>query len=186
MQNGDYDYCIIDPPWDYNDKSPSVLDNQLTYELWKNDELRFVFENLKVNYIFMWVTNSMIEEVFKYYQPSEFVYKTLITWVKLTDNDNLFYGLGNTVRNSTEQLMIFARKDAPTLRLNDRTIILGRAGKRTAKPIQYESELTSELTEKGLKGVYIFSGCDKKFIDCVDIVDLPEEEVVTWKESLWA
>ena len=168
-----YDYVFIDPPWNYNDKSPKAV-SQLSYSLWNNNtsDLLYILQNIKCDYIFLWTTNSMLQEVFlAINQQSIFVQKTMITWVKLTNRGNLFYGLGHNFRNSTEQLLVLVKKGAKPLKTNIRTHVQEEAGLRTLKPKKFEKALIDTLNTKKLSGCYIFSGlnCDSLDVDCVDI-----------------
>ena len=84
-----FDYAIIDPPWNYNSKPLAVMYNQLTYDLWDNEDLKLFFNQLNVDYIFLWVTNSFIPEAIEAAKGSDFDYKTIFTWVKTTSRNNL-------------------------------------------------------------------------------------------------
>lgn len=168
--NVKYDFAIIDPPWNYNSKPPAVMNNQLTYSLWNNDDLKFIIDNINVDYIFMWTTNSFVPNVIDSIKGTNYEYKTIFTWVKTTPKGNLFYGLGNTFRNCTEQIIVLQKKKTKALNLSLRNCVLSRANKRTLKPKDFEKELVKALDLKGLKGVYIFSGGELDFIDCVDVI----------------
>lgn len=166
-----YDYAIIDPPWRYNDM-PKKLEKQLSYDLWESNDLSHIFNGLDVNYLFIWVTNSMLLDVFRS-DFGSYNYKTIITWSKLTSKGNLFYGLGHHFRNNTEHLMLFTNKKVKPLRCSMRNFFQEPAGNRTVKPKKFEASLIGELQSKGFRGCYIFSGpCDvfEDFdIDCVDV-----------------
>ena len=165
-----YDYAIIDPPWNYDDKPPSVTNNQLTYNIWENLKLRDIYVKLDVDYIFLWVTTQMLPLMFDCCKDTKYEFKSLIPWIKLTSKDSLFYGLGNTFRNCVEYVAVFQKSGCPVLRLSERNIIFEEVGKRTIKPKNWERNLVSILSNKHLNGVYIFSGGNLDFIDCVDIV----------------
>lgn len=168
-----YDYAIIDPPWNYDDKPPAVSNKQLTYSLWDNIKLKDLFHKINTTYIFLWVTNSMLPVLFDSYKDTDYTFKILIPWIKLTENEKLFYGLGNSLRNCVEYIALFQKENSDVLRLSDRNIIFEQAGARTIKPKIWERELVNKLSKKGLKGVYIFSGGDLDFIDSVDIINKP-------------
>lgn len=165
-----YDYAIIDPPWNYDDKPPSVTNNQLTYNVWENLKLRDIYVKLDVDYIFLWVTTQMLPLMFDCCKDTKYEFKSLIPWIKLTSKDSLFYGLGNTFRNCVEYVAVFQKSGCSVLRLSERNIIFEEVGKRTIKPKNWERNLVSILSNKHLNGVYIFSGGNLDFIDCVDIV----------------
>lgn len=164
-----YDYAIIDPPWNYDDKPNNVMIHQVIYNLWDNIKLRDIFDKLDVNYIFLWITNSMLPLMFKYLENSKYVFKILVPWLKMTENNEVFFGPGNTFRNCVEYLAVLQKKDAKILRFQFRNVIIDKVGKRTEKPKEFEQRLCSELNSRGLSGVYIFSGGELDFIDSVDI-----------------
>lgn len=169
------DVVLIDPPWSYDDKK--LVQTQLNYKLWNND-VSFLFENIKSKIIFLWVTNSFLDRTFlDYFKSSHnYVYKTIITWRKLTKTGKEFYGLGNWFRNSTEQLLLFVDKNEKPFRLSDRNIISYPASMRTEKPKQFEYHIFTKLHQKGYhRFAYIFSGPNVEIfhefdIDVVDIV----------------
>lgn len=165
-----FDYAIIDPPWNYTSKPLAVMYNQLTYNLWDNEDLQLFFNQLNVDYIFLWVTNSFIPKAIEAAKGSDFNYKTIFTWVKTTSKNNLAWGLGNTFRNCTEHIIVFQRKKSKCLNLNIRNCVLANTGKRTLKPKSFERALVDKLTEKNMRGIYIFSGGELDFIDSVDVV----------------
>lgn len=160
-----YKICIIDPPWDYNDKNPWVEREQVIYSRWDNQRgLEFLFSQ-GFEYIFIWTTNSMLEEVFKFnYQEKGYEYKQMVTWLKLTPKGNRGFGLGNNFRNCTEQMLLFVKKGFKPLRLNIRNFVEAPSLKRTCKPKAFEQELIKLLEERGFedKICYIFSGLSEE------------------------
>jgi len=169
------DCIIIDPPWSYDDKK--MLKTQLNYDLWVNNdkELDFIFKNIKTDHLLMWTTNSFLLNVLKC-NHYDFIYKTLVTWVKVYKSGKIGYGLGNTFRNCTEQLVIFTRKKIKPLWLSDRTVIMFEPTQRTEKPKEFEVSIINKLKDKGMKEfAYIFSGPSINHwgdlnIDLIDIV----------------
>lgn len=154
--------CVfIDPPWNYTD----MIDrpgydsiNQLGYSKWNNKEdLDFLFKNIKCDYLFIWTTNNMLEDVFKS-NHYNFKFKNIITWIKKTKNGLIHYGLGFYFRNSTEQVLLFINKGVKPLRWKDRNIFEGQKGDRTKKPKSWEKEILSRFNNSA----YIFCG---PFID---------------------
>ena len=164
-----YDYAIIDPPWNYEDKPPAIRKEQVTYNLWDNMKLIDIFQKLNVNYIFLWITNSMIPIMFDCLKESEYEFKILIPWLKMTENNAIFIGPGNTFRNAVEYLVVLQKSKADLLHIQLRNVIIDKVGKRTEKPKEWERRLCVELANRNLKGVYIFSGGELDFIDTVDI-----------------
>ena len=174
-QMDEKDVVLVDPPWSYDDKHPRAV-KQLSYSLWDND-VTFIFENVKTKYLLIWVTNSFVDKLFQDYFSSDspFEYKTLITWVKLTKSGKLFYGLGNHFRNATEHIAVFVRKDIKPIRLAIRNVFHAKVGPRTLKPKEFEVKILKEFNQAGFsKFAYIFSGpyinaFKKLDIDLVDI-----------------
>ena len=161
----DYEYVILDPPWKFRNTPPAVFKGQLTYTLWNDNvkDLNWILNNIDAKYVFIWTCNSILNEMFDAIVDTPYVYKTIVTWVKETSKGNVFYGLGNTFRNSTEQLMVFQRistskRPVKALNLTMRNVVFAPAGTRTIKPKAFEAELIENLNLKNLKGVYIFSG----------------------------
>lgn len=181
----DRDYIILDPPWSYNDnENPSILDNQVNYFRW-SDNVKCVEEIFKIcncSYLFLWTTNSLLKEVLSC-NTNDYIFKSIITWVKKTSQNNTHYGLGSYFRNSTEQLLVFVKKGCKPLRSAKRNLIEEYGGKRTRKPKFFETQLFLELEQKGYrKGAYIFSGEEdiafEPFdIDLVDICFSLERQV---------
>lgn len=177
----EYDYIIFDPPWKFTNKVPNLFNQQLTYNLWEDNikDLHWLFENtIGPKYIFLWTCNSIINEVFEAVKDTGWIYKTMVTWVKQTNKGNLFYGLGNTFRNATEQLMVFQRPKTKALNISLRNVFMAPAGIRTTKPKEFEGKLINTLNSKGMNGVYVFCGdtCNCLNIDGVDII--PPETIM--------
>ena len=174
-QIGNYDYVILDPPWKFDNKIPKLLEHQLVYNLWEDNikDLHWLFENIKgPKYVFLWTCNSIINEIFEAVRDTNWTYKTILTWIKQTSKGNLFWGLGNTFRNATEQLLVFQQPKAKPLNLSMRNVIMAPTSERTTKPKGFESTLINNLNAKNMKGVYIFCGnaTNNLQVDGVDII----------------
>lgn len=170
------DAIIIDAPWDYNDKGHPKVKASTPYGRWSNKDLDWIFTRTRAGFIFMWVTNAMLEEVFRRNTFSTFTYAGMLTWVKTTKTGKLFYGMGMNFRNCTEQLLIF-RKAKP-LHSAMRNLWYSPALPRTGKPRVLELFLLNEV-ERVIKHkgqfAYLFSGNTRlepfKNID-IDLVDI--------------
>jgi len=178
------DYVIADPPWRYRDSG--YVSSQLNYSLWSDniEECKFLFDHIETNIFLLWVTNSLIEDVFKAFfnSKSDFVYRTMATWVGMTNHHRVSFGLGNYFRGGTEHLLLFTDKKLKPIRLNISNVFLEEKDKRTRKPRLMEKKIIKTLQEKGYPmGSYIFSGIDiyqfKDFdIECVDIMKIEKKE----------
>src|SRR5690606_29440481 len=81
------DVCIVDPPWNYKDtiNRPGYTDRlQLDYPKWDTSvDLEHLFKEVKSKYLFIWSTNSLLQEIFQSISENKkWSYKTTITWVK--------------------------------------------------------------------------------------------------------
>lgn len=151
------DVLVADPPWNYQSKHPFITYNQVTYERWDDQKgLEFIFSQ-DVHYIFLWVTNSKLIDVFKA-DHRKFEYKQIFTWIKTTSKNNPVFGLGNNFRNCTEQLLLFVRKGDKPLRFNERNIYTGQSKARTEKPKEFEKHLFQLLSDRDKTITYLFSG----------------------------
>lgn len=113
----------------------------------------------------------MLSEVFDIINKNKnFKYKTILTWVKLSNKGNLLYGMGYTLKNCSEQMLVLSRPKAKPLRLVIKNVVIDKIYKRTLKPKSKEKEIVGALTSKGMNGIYIFSGGELDFIDTVDII----------------
>jgi len=179
-------YLLVDPPWNYEWRHPKAAAQVSDkFSVWgqgllgNGGDLTRVF-NLcgdDVSAAFVWCTWSMLEEVVPvvssavYSHGREFTLRSVITWVKLKNKGGLKFGLGNSVRNVTEPLFIYVRKDAKPPRLQYANVFSEYSGGRTLKPKQFERKLVSSLPGNWL---YLFSGLEAEWargldIDLVDI-----------------
>lgn len=176
--HSDMDYLIADPPWNFDDKPPRAI-NQLKYSLWKNNitGIKSLFALSEAQYLFVWIPNSLLDVLLALSMVSKkYKFKTLVTWVKMTNGGKYHYGLGHWMRNSTEQLVVFAKKKAKPIKLSMRNVHHDQTRPKTGKPRSLELGIIEQLAERGYtSGAYIFSGTDKiggfkKYnIDLVDV-----------------
>ena len=176
--NNFFDYLIADPPWRFDDKPPKV-DGQLSYSLWDDNKkcLNEMFDNAKSKHYLIWIPTSLLPDLISVVaKRDDLDFKTLLTWVKTTSKGKIHYGLGHTLRNSTEQLAFVSSKGNKPMRLNIRNVYHGKTKPRTGKPRELEKILVSNIDlEKNKKGVYLFSGSEDLdiFMDFnIDLVDI--------------
>jgi site-specific DNA-methyltransferase (adenine-specific) len=70
--------------------------------------------------LFLWCTNSHLHEAFHVLEAWGFHYKTVMTWIKTTNGDGVYLGVGNWLRNNTEQILV-AVKGRPIVNLTNQT-----------------------------------------------------------------
>lgn len=180
------DNVIIDPPWYYNQKHPRSGRAQLKYNLWEDniaciEKLFLACCVAGVRNILLWVTNPVISEVFEGVRLANlylvdnnmptWLYRTMVTWEKLTTKGNLMYGTGHYFRSCTEHVLVFNLKGTQALRTNIRNLIVAENKPLTEKPHSWERQVIEKI---GGKWAYLFSGPNVTpfrglDVDCVDI-----------------
>ncbi len=175
-------YVLVDPPWNYEWRPPKA-DAQVAskFEVWGDcitgnggDFIRLMgLLDRDTTAAFVWCTWSMLEEIvstYAFYTPSvpdtQFTLRSVITWVKLKELGGLKFGLGNSVRNATEALLIYVRKKAKPPRLQMPNVFSEYSGGRTRKPKNFERELVTALPGNWL---YVFSGPEYEWARGLDI-----------------
>lgn len=179
------DFAIIDPPWNLNDRPPKTH-KQLDYTLWKYniEDLLWIMKHIKTKVILLWYIKSIEQEIYEaihyHNQDSitkvdDWIVKTDLTWVKLTKNNKIHYGLGHWFRNSVEGIKLIVKRDVKPFRFAMRNVFHKKSQALTEKPKDWEKKLVYNLYNKGYKnGCYIFSGTNVDIfkaypIECVDI-----------------
>jgi len=102
-----YGTILLDPPWDYNQKLASHDTTRggaiKHYDLMTLDEIRnlpIIDLANKDCILWLWVTNSFIQEGLELVDYWGFTYKTMITWAKT------HFGIGYWLRGQTEHLLL--------------------------------------------------------------------------------
>jgi N6-adenosine-specific RNA methylase IME4 len=108
---GSYNLIAIDPPWQYGlRESDKTHRNRTPYpNMTDKDILALPVGDIaaKGSYIFLWVTNNHLPLAFRCLEAWGFDYKTLYTWVKLTnDMSKPRIGVGHYGRACTEHFLI--------------------------------------------------------------------------------
>ncbi|OJX70185.1 MAG: methyltransferase [Micrococcales bacterium 73-13] len=106
-----YGAILIDPPTDINQQGAGRGASE-HYDLLPIERLRElpVPELAAPNcHLYLWSTNSALEESFRLIRQWGFTPRSILTWVKPR------IGLGHYLRNATEQLLLATRGRAPVL-----------------------------------------------------------------------
>jgi N6-adenosine-specific RNA methylase IME4 len=116
----------------------------------------------------------MLPIVFDAIKDTNYEYKTCVTWLKTTKYGKYAYGLGNSFRQCTEQLLIFDRRGVKPIRSSLRSIVVALRCPRTRKPKNFETSLANFMVNSGLSGCYLFSGApmDEDLLSIIDYVDI--------------
>lgn len=159
------DYVVIEPP--------CLNKGQYSY-IWSNIGLIDIFQTFDIKYLFMWVDVNTLPRLFTVYQESDYEFKALLPWVKITKTDNLFYTLTNTLKSNVEYLAVFQKPNVPKLKFNDKNIIVDEQDSYTHKPKKWEEYLQKQLSYSGLEGIYIHSNGDYEKLISIDQDDEPK------------
>jgi N6-adenosine-specific RNA methylase IME4 len=105
-----YSTILADPPWDFDQRGNYGAIHH--YDLMSLDRIKAmpVADLAAPNaHLYLWITNGALPYGFEIMKAWGFQYKSLFTWVKPK------LGLGNYIRNSTEQVLFGTRGKAPVL-----------------------------------------------------------------------
>lgn len=134
IQYGKWNIVYADPPWFYENAGtrsnahsqyPCLsLDEICEYRIKEKDNKK-IHELVADNAIlFLWVTDSFLQESFRVIESWGFQYKTVgFVWGKTNSDDSLFMGMGNYTRANPELCLLgtrgkLPRQDASILKLH--------------------------------------------------------------------
>ena len=104
--NKKYNIIYADPPWQYkrngNHSAESVY-NVMSIEDIKKMPVEDISEDQ--SHLYLWVTNSFIQEGLDVCKAWGFEYKTLITWLKTYKDGTPVMGMGYYFRGCTEHII---------------------------------------------------------------------------------
>lgn len=102
-----FNVILADPPWNYSDKAQAgKRGSSFHYEVMKQKDI----EALPVSELaadncalFLWTTGPMMPNALSVMKAWGFKFKNMaFTWVKMTENGLLFWGMGNWTRSNPE------------------------------------------------------------------------------------
>ena len=151
---GKYKTIYADPPWGESGGGKIKRGADRYYQLMKTKDIinmsDFVKKLANDNcHLYLWVTNNFLQDGLKVMNEWGFIYKTIITWVKvdamelLPDMPDLFklqrLGLGQYFRGITEQCIFGVRGTVPYKVVNGKrqqgkTVILAPRREHSVKP----------------------------------------------------
>lgn len=141
-----YSLIVADFPWSYtlreSDKSHR---NRCPYpQMQPHEIIGFPMSDLaeKGCYLLNWVTNNHLPLAIQAVENWGFEYKTLITWVKMTnDRKKIRFGAGHYTRSCTEHVMICRRGKIPSFTKlgisNIPNVIMAPRGEHSVKPQEF-------------------------------------------------
>ena len=140
-----YHTILADPPWDI--QQGGRLGAVQHYSLMTIEEIR----RLPVTglahddaHLWLWTTNAALEQAYDVVRAWGFTPRSLLTWLKP------YIGLGNYLRNCTEQLIFATRGKAPVLVKNQPNWLFAIRQEHSHKP-----EELYEIIERCSPGPYV-------------------------------
>lgn len=103
-----FNTIMLDPPWSKNQKGNLGAENH--YDLMTDTEIaNLPIASLAAEdaHLWLWTTNSTIPEALALLDKWGFTYRSIFTWIKPR------LGLGNYLRNASEQVLFATRGKAP-------------------------------------------------------------------------
>lgn len=145
-----YPTITVDPPWRY-DNAWKGLPPYPTLSLGEIREIPIPIWSAQNSHLYLWATSAMLREALSLVECWGFVYKTTLTWIKLTRSSGVLQtGLGKYFRNAHE-LCLFAVKGSLPLKRSDLpTVIIGRNLGHSRKPDEFY-----DLVESASPGPYL-------------------------------
>jgi site-specific DNA-methyltransferase (adenine-specific) len=105
-----FDIILVDPPWHYSlRKDDKTHRNRVKYSTMTINQLK----RLKVGsiahdncYLFMWVTKDYLKEGIELLEHWGFIYKNILTWVKVSKEGKIRMMTGHWGRNCSEFILV--------------------------------------------------------------------------------
>ena len=136
-----YDYVIIDAPWNYIRCESS--------RFWDNVSYMDIFQSCRTNYMFVWTTVEGLATLMWHQTESEYELKALIPWLRTSSSVTSL----TPSTSCREYLAVFCRPGVSFLRTCTTTLIVEDSG--TTKPRLWEESFIQLLLDKQLLGKYI-------------------------------
>ncbi len=147
---GPYNVIVSDPPWPFVDRLPGNGRGAAKwYDLMSVGDIcalpvrEITAENAV---LFLWAPNAFISEALRVSECWGFVYKTLLTWVKVSRRGKPRMGMGRYLRNCTEQCLVATRGRVAPLRRDALNVLFAEREAHSAKPESFMA-LVRSLTE---------------------------------------
>lgn len=145
---------VADPPWPYKDRISSgkaIRGAGNHYGLMTLDELAELpvpaWADPEGAHLYVWTTNAFLVEAHLLAQAWGFMPKTVLTWIKLTqDGRKAKIGMGRTFRGTTEHVIFAVRGRLPVLRHDVPTHFAAPAGAHSAKPDRFYTDVVQAMS----------------------------------------
>lgn len=164
LPDKEYKTLMVDPPWAYNDDMPGPGRGSSSHydTLHYGTVLGMAPQIQEITaasaHLYLWTTNSFMEEAMEIASAWGFDQKTIITWVKVTDEPrglphNRDYsvdikeriGMGHYARNVTEHILFCTKGNLSTNRNDAANVFFAERSEHSSKP-QKAYKLAEELS----------------------------------------
>jgi len=139
-----YPTIVIDPPWRYDNVATRGAAEDHYSTMTQAELLALELPAADDAHLYLWVTNSFIEDGFELMRTWGFTYKTCLTWCKPQ------IGMGNYFRSTTEHVLFGVKGRLPTLANNKPTHFIADRTRHSAKPEHFY-----DLVEESSPGPYM-------------------------------
>lgn len=140
---------VADPPWPYKKVElwgrPNVDDHYPTLSVDQIAAMPVEKFTTEKAHLWLWTTQSHIENAFRVCRAWGFEYKALLTWCKEE------YGVGRYFRTNTEFVMFGARGNLDTLTTDQSTWLVTGRGRHSEKP-----EIFTSVIERNSPPPYLY------------------------------
>jgi N6-adenosine-specific RNA methylase IME4 len=156
-----FDVLVVDPPWAYGADTGRTRTAERHYRTIGNagreinrrtgEGVQAIVDSAPIRewaapnaHLYLWTTNPKLPFAFVVMEAWGFVYKTTITWVKITDAGVHRGGMGWFFRGATEHVLFGVRGHRPIpASLRQPNVILAKRGEHSEKPDEFYSLVES-------------------------------------------
>ena len=141
LPEGPFDVVAADPPWAFENRNEDASHRgRVDYAVMSLAALEALPVSLLAKpdaMLFLWVPNALLEDGLRLVKAWGFVQKTVLTW------DKELLGLGNWLRNTTEQVLVAVRGSPQVLLSSQTTLIHERRRAHSQKPEAFYAHVES-------------------------------------------
>jgi len=142
LPNKKYSIIYADPPWQYkrngNHSAESVYD-VMSIDQIKKLPIQQMSEDQA--HLYLWTTNSFIQEGLDVCKAWGFEYKTLITWLKTYKDGTPIMGMGYYFRGCTEHIIFGVKGKKLCENKKTKNIIINHTTKHSEKPKDFRETI---------------------------------------------
>lgn len=167
------DYMFIDPPWNYKPSSYNGV------EFWENVTYYDLFQCLTTSNIFVWTTLEMLPSLVAGYIDSAFELKALIPYFRVVKHEDVLYSIKQGFKTPSQFLAVLSTKDSKLANVYNKSIII-EYDNELQRPILWEDQLFLQLSQQGIRGIYLLPDgnvADTDISDRADTIQMVKKEL---------